>query len=200
MSQTLAAATQRRTASTAPSSHPSRSPGRAPRPTLRVVQVPAVDRGRTAFVIGCMLLLVGGLLALLMINTALGQGSFTLHDLQQRSDELGDQQQALRQDIDAQAAPQRLAARATALGMVPSQGAAFIRLPDGRLLGVAQPATAAPTPTVKAAAGKPASKGTSAPRSTPTAAPTSAATATGKAGKPAKGQHATATAGAQKTR
>jgi hypothetical protein len=183
MSQTLAAATQRR-ASSAASGQPSRSAPRAPRPALRVVHAPAVDRGRTAFVIGCMLLLVGGLLGLLLINTALGQGSFTLHDLQQRSDELGDRQQALRQDIDAQAAPERLAARAKALGMVASQGAAFIRLPDGRLLGVAERATPAPTPTVKV---------------TPsTAAPTSKPT--GTAPKPASGQHATATAGAKKTR
>ena len=143
----------RRSASGAAAAAPARphAPGpRAPRPSLRVVHAPAVDRGRTAFVIGCMLLLVGGLLGLLLINTALAQGSFTLHDLQQRSDELGDQQQALRQDIDAQAAPERLAARAKALGMVPSQGAAFVRLPDGRLLGVAKRATPAPTPTVKA--------------------------------------------------
>jgi hypothetical protein len=136
MSQTLAAAPQRRSAGGA-------SPGgaprgaRAPRPTLRVVRAPAAERGRTAFVVACLLLLVGGLLALLMINTALAQGSFTIHDLQARSDELGDREQALRQDIDVQAAPARLAARAKALGMVPSQSPAFLRLSDGKLLGVA---------------------------------------------------------------
>ncbi|WP_426566622.1 hypothetical protein ACPPVT_08820 [Angustibacter sp. McL0619] len=187
MSQTLAAATQRRSSATSPAAQPGRSAPRAPRPNLRVVHAPAVDRGRTAFVVGCMLLLVGGLLGLLMINTALGQGSFTLHDLQQRSDELGDRQQALRQDIDSQAAPERLAARAKALGMVPSQGAAFIRLPDGRILGVAQRATPPPAPTVKVASGTAAA--TTKPSTTPT----------GKATKPPTG-HPTATAGAKKTR
>ncbi|GAA4353071.1 hypothetical protein [Angustibacter luteus] len=191
MSQTLAATAHRRSASATGTPTPTARPTpRAPRASLRVVHAPAVDRGRTAFVIGCMLLLVGGLLGLLMINTALAQGSFTLHDLQERSDELGDQQQSLRQSIDSQAAPERLASRARALGMVPSQGAAFVLLPDGRLVGVATRATAPPAPTVKA---------------TGAAAPTATAGVTTKpknAAKPTKttGQHATATAGATRTR
>ena len=49
MSQTLAAATHRRSASAAgASTTPSARPApRAPRPSLRVVHAPAVDRGRT---------------------------------------------------------------------------------------------------------------------------------------------------------
>lgn len=157
MSQTLAATaataatTGRRGA--AATSRTAPGPGAAPRaarprPALRVVRAPAVERGRTVFAVTCLLLLVTGLLSLLLINTALAQGSFTLHDLQARSAELGDREQALRQDIDVQAAPARLAARASALGMVPSQSPAFLRLSDGRLLGVAAPAKAPARPTV----------------------------------------------------
>lgn len=146
MSQTLAAAPQRRSAGAAPT--PAGRAARPPRPTLRVVRPPAAERGRTVFVVSCLLLLVAGLLSLLLINTALAQGSFTIHDLQARSDELGDREQALRQDIDVQAAPARLAARARALGMVPSQSPAFLRLSDGRLLGVAAAAKPPATPTV----------------------------------------------------
>jgi hypothetical protein len=98
----------------------------------------------------CLLLLGGGLLALLLVNTAMANGSFRLHDLQAASDQLTDRQQALRQDIAVQAAPERLAARARALGMVPSGSAAFLRLSDGRVLGVAKAAPVPATPTVSA--------------------------------------------------
>ena len=151
MSQTLAAAGARRQPAGRPAPAP-RGAARPPRPTLRVVRPPATDRGRALFVIACLALLVGGLLSLLMINTALAQGSFALHDLQESSGELSDQQQALHQDIDLQAAPARLAKRAKALGMVPSTNAAFLRLSDGKVLGVAQPAPTPSPHTVKATA------------------------------------------------
>ena len=150
MSSTLAAATSRGSAASTSPAQPGRGAARPPRPTLRVVSLPAADRGRTVFVGLCLLLLGGGLLALLLLNTAMANGSFRLHDLQATSDLLGDRQQALRQDIAVQAAPERLAARAKALGMVPSDSAAFLRLSDGRVLGVAHAATVPPTPTVSA--------------------------------------------------
>jgi hypothetical protein len=162
MSSTLAAATSRGSAARAAggtskqsnqltrSTPPSRGAARPPRPALRVVAVPAPDRARTAFVALCLLLLGGGLLALLLVNTAMANGSFRLHDLQATADQLTDRQEALRQDIAVQAAPERLAARARALGMVPSGSAAFLRLSDGRVLGVAKAAPAPPAPTVSA--------------------------------------------------
>jgi hypothetical protein len=135
VSQTLAAASTRR-ASTRPA--PGRAPGRPSRPTLRVVRVPLPDRSRAVFAVSCLLLLVGGMVALLLINTALAQGSFRLHDLQGATQQLGDTEQALRQDVDRQGAPERLARRAKALGMVPAGPSAFIRLSDGRVIGVAR--------------------------------------------------------------
>jgi len=153
MSSTLAAATSRgataRAAGASPA-QPGRGAARPPRPALRVVAAPAPDRARTAFVALCLLLLGGGLLTLLLVNTAMANGSFRLHDLQATSDQLTDRQEALRQDIAVQAAPERLAARARALGMVPSGSAAFLRLSDGKVLGVAKAAPAPPPPTVSA--------------------------------------------------
>jgi hypothetical protein len=125
-----------------------RSTARAPRPSLRVVAAPVADRSRTAFVVGCLLLLVGGLFGLLLINISLAQGSFRLHDLQAQSRQLSDTSQALREDIALQASPGQLSVRAAGLGMVPSGSVAFLRLPDGRVLGVAKPAPAAAAPTV----------------------------------------------------
>ena len=47
-----------------------------------------------------------------MLNTAMAEGSFTLHNLQSTSGELADTQDALTQAIDAQRSPANLAARA----------------------------------------------------------------------------------------
>lgn len=149
MSHSLAAATSRGAARRPTTGRtPARAPARPPRPALRVVQAPAAQRGRTVLVVSSLLVLGAGLLTLLLINTALAQGSFRLHDLQATSDRLADTQQALRESIDAAAAPQRLAEQARALGMVPSESAAFVRLSDGKVLGVAQPAKKPERPTV----------------------------------------------------
>jgi hypothetical protein len=96
----------------------------------------------------CMLLLVGGLMALLMLNTSMAEGSFTLHRLQATSGELTDTEEALTAAIDAQRSPANLAARAAKLGMVPADSAAFLRLSDGVVLGVAKPAEKQPGFTV----------------------------------------------------
>ncbi len=133
MSQTLAAAATRRVP---PRPQAGRSTGRSP---LRVVRPPSPERGRTLFAACCLSLLIGGLLALLMVNTSLGQGSFRLHELQATTGQLGDREQALQQDVDRQASPERLARRAGALGMVPAGTPAFLRLADGRVFGVAMP-------------------------------------------------------------
>ena len=89
----------------------------------------------------CVSLLAGGLLAVLVLNAALAQGSFELGRLQAASSELADQQESLTQSIDEQRSPERLASRARTLGMVPATSAAFLRLSDGEVLGVAKPAS-----------------------------------------------------------
>ncbi|GAB3084809.1 hypothetical protein [Pedococcus soli] len=111
----------------------------SPQP-LRVVPAAIGQPGNGVFAALCMTLLVAGLVALLMLNTAMAEGSFTLHRLQATSGELTDTQQALTQAIDAQRSPANLAARAAKLGMVPADSAAFLRLSDGKVLGVASPA------------------------------------------------------------
>ena len=120
----------------------SRAPSRkvAPPQPLRVVPAAVGHPGNGVFAALCMTLLCGGLFGLLMLNTAMAEGSFTLHNLQSTSGELADTQDALTQAIDAQRSPANLATRATRLGMVPSDSAAFLRLSDGKVLGVAQPA------------------------------------------------------------
>lgn len=111
-----------------------------PRP-LRVVRTQP-QHGQPAFVAACLALLVAGLLGVLMINTAMAKGSFVLGDLQDTSNQLADAEEELSHALEAQRAPAELARQALDMGMVPSSTAAFLRLSDGRVLGVAEAAEA----------------------------------------------------------
>jgi len=117
-------------------------------PRLRVVTRAPPKRGGPAFGIICATLLAAGLLGLLLLNTVLAQGSFTLHDLRATSDQLTDAQDALSQSLAASKSPVSIASKAVSMGMVPAQSAAFLRLSDGRVIGVAKPAKPGPGFTV----------------------------------------------------
>ncbi|TCR22119.1 hypothetical protein [Streptomyces sp. BK205] len=97
---------------------------------------------RTPFVLLVVLLLGGGLIGLLVLNSALSEGSFKLTDLQKDTKSLTDEQQALQRDIDAYSAPAALVRRARELGMVPGGDPAFLD-PDGTVKGVPSPASGA---------------------------------------------------------
>jgi hypothetical protein len=111
-----------------------------------VVTGAPLHRGGAALVVICATLLATGLIGLLLLNTALAQGSFTLHDLRTTSDQLTDAKVALSQSLDASKSPANLAKKAFGMGMVPAQSAAFLRLSDGKVIGVAQQASAPPGP------------------------------------------------------
>ncbi|MDH6579974.1 cell division protein FtsL [Kitasatospora sp. MAP5-34] len=91
-------------------------------------------RGRAPFVVLVVALLSGGLLGLLMLNTALNEGTFELSRLQKQTTELTDQQQTLQQQISQGSAPDALERRARDLGMVPGGDPAFLQ-DDGKVLG-----------------------------------------------------------------
>ena len=69
-----------------------------------------------------------GFLALLGINTLLAQDAFTLSNLKVEAKAVADQRDAINRSIDSHAAPERLAAAATALGMRPSETPVFLDL------------------------------------------------------------------------
>ncbi|MFE0647717.1 septum formation initiator family protein [Streptomyces sp. NPDC059534] len=119
---------------------------------------------RTPFVLLVVVLLGGGLISLLLLNSALNQGSFQLNELKNRTTELTDEEQALQRDVDDYAAPDALERRARELGMVPGGSPAFLG-PDGKVLGEPSEAVAPkPSPTPSA---KPKPKPPRAPRTTP---------------------------------
>jgi hypothetical protein len=162
------------------------APRRGQLPPLRVVPAAIRDTGSGAFALLCVVLLAAGLVALLMMNTALASGIYQLKNLQSQSGTLTDQQEQLTQAVDDLRSPRNLAGRAQQLGMVPAKSMAFVRLSDGTILGVAQPAQESQrlnlvtVPVAPPPAPEPAPTPTTAPAptTTPTPTDTPAATAT----------------------
>ncbi|MFC1406250.1 MULTISPECIES: septum formation initiator family protein [Streptacidiphilus] len=136
--------------------------------------------GRGPFAALVVLILAGGLIALLLLNTALNQGSFQLTRLQQQTDKLTDERQGLQQQIGSWSAPDALSARARRLGMVPGGNPAFLR-DDGTVLGSPAPIEAGAVP----------------PVAQPTASPSASPSPSAKpSAKPSASAHASASAGA----
>ena len=132
---------------------------RSTRPVKRELRVVVgAPKGHAVLAAAFVLLLTAGLIGVLVLNTAMAKGAFVLTDLQNRSNELADNEAALKHAIDEVRAPDQLAKRALDLGMVPASTAAFLRISDGAILGVAEPATAdrAFTVVAQASSGAPA--------------------------------------------
>ncbi|MEU5223058.1 hypothetical protein AB0G55_10400 [Streptomyces toyocaensis] len=149
--------------------------GRAAR-LARLLPTGRAQAARTPFVLLVVLLLGGGLIGLLVLNSALSEGAFRLDDLQRETKNLTDEEQALQRDIDAYSAPDALQRRARELGMVPGGDPAFLG-PDGKVKGVpgaASPARAplvlAPEALATATAPPPTAAPGAAPGSTPSTA------------------------------
>lgn len=118
-------------------------------PRLRVVTAPAHTRSRAGAAVLCAALLAGGLVTLLLLQMSLERGAYALRDAQRQARVLGDQAQDLNEQLARLQAPQNLAARASALGMVQAPNPAFLRASDGKVLGVPAPGVKPPSPTVK---------------------------------------------------
>jgi len=110
---------------------------------------------RAPFVLLIAGLLIGGLCALLALNTAAAAQELRRQSLTQANADSSDDVQQLKAQLAARQAPGALGSAAAALGMVPADHPAFLRiLPNGtvKVMGSPQPATAAapppsPTPT-----------------------------------------------------
>jgi hypothetical protein len=106
-------------------------------------------------------LLAGGLVSLLLLNTASAQDSFRLHALQDQDAALQQQQQSLTSLADGLDDPSRLASRAAALGLVAGDPPVFlprgVPIPKGAIrvgnliyapnIVPVTPSPAVPTPT-----------------------------------------------------
>ncbi|MFD2763204.1 hypothetical protein [Micromonospora eburnea] len=113
-------------------------------PRLRVAPPPPVSVPQAPFVGLILVLVVGGVLGILAVNTKINENAFKLERLQQQQAKLDVDQQQLEKEIADQKAPGNLTANARKLGLVESGELAYIRLPDGKVIGVPQPAESAP--------------------------------------------------------
>ena len=129
---------------------PLRSPLPKPEPKranpLRLVPPRRSSAAKTPFAVVLVVVLAGGLLGLLLLNTLVAQQSFALHDLGAKDKQLAQREQDLTRQVQDLEAPSSLADRAAALHMVPSGPPAFLRLSDGRVLGVPEPGVAPAPP------------------------------------------------------
>jgi len=121
-----------------------RTPEPAPRrrAVLTVVPVREAAAPRAPFVVAVVSLLVTGLIGLLVLNTVLGKDSFHLFELRSENRALLDQEQVLVREVEILRSPATIAEKAAGLGMVPAGPPAFLRLPDGAVLGSAEAAQA----------------------------------------------------------
>jgi hypothetical protein len=118
------------------------APATKQEPKLRVVYGAPFRPPRMPFVIFVVALLAAGLVGLLLLNTELQRGTFQVTALNQQADQLRDQQEQLEREVRTLESPQNLADRALRMGMVPNQNPVFLRLSDGRVLGVPEEAKA----------------------------------------------------------
>lgn len=110
----------------------------ATRARLKLVQPTEAAGSGVGFVVLCAALLVGGLITVLLLNTARAQQQYTISDLQNASSRLSATQQDLDSRLTFARAPQQLALKAQEYGMVPATDIRYVRASDHRLVGVAK--------------------------------------------------------------
>ena len=114
---------------------------RVTRPHLRMVSPLRPERAsRGVFALVVTTVLAIGMLSILLINTSLAQGAFTISELKSEQSALLQQEEALTEAVAAIAAPESLERQARAMGMVPSENPVFLDVTTGKVLGKPKPA------------------------------------------------------------
>jgi hypothetical protein len=113
----------------------------AGRARLRVAPPLPVAVPRAPFLVLLLVIVVAGVFGVLLINTKINENAFTLDNMHNTQSSLDQQEQQLTQDLTKVEAPGNLAALARRLGLVPAGSTAVIRLPDGQVISVPEPAS-----------------------------------------------------------
>jgi cell division protein FtsX len=87
------------------------------------------------FVVTCMAILAGALLAALLLNTQLAAGAYEQRSMDVELAQLARDEQSLSAELDTNKSPAKLAESAAALGMVPAGSTGWLRLSDGTVQG-----------------------------------------------------------------
>ena len=117
-------------------------------PRLRVAPPAPISAPRAPFVAVMIALVIAGVLGILLVNTKTNENSFQISKLQDEQDTLDNQQQQLENQLAHFESVGNLNALAKAQGLVRGTPA-WIRLPDGKVIGVPKPATGEPAVTAQ---------------------------------------------------
>ncbi len=118
-------------------------------PQLRVAPPPPISAPRAPFVALMIGLVVAGVLGILLINTKTNENAFEIDTLRDQQAVLDNQQQELDKQLAVYNSAGNLHAAAKRQGLVKADDPAYIRLPDGRVIGVPKPATGRPAVTAQ---------------------------------------------------
>ncbi|GGK70519.1 hypothetical protein [Mangrovihabitans endophyticus] len=121
----------------------------APEPSLRVAPPAPVSAPRAPFMVLVIGLVVAGVLGILLVNTKTNENSFKISNLEDQQAKLDTQQQELENQIATYESAGNLDAAARRLGLVKAGAPAYIRLPDGKIIGVPRPGEGAPAVTAQ---------------------------------------------------
>jgi hypothetical protein len=113
-------------------------------PHLAVAPPAPVPVPRAPFVALVLLVVVGGVLGILLLNTRVNENAFILHDLRQEQAVLDQQQQRLEEQIAQADSPRQLELEARRLGLVRAGELTYLRLPDGVVVHEAPPGIEGP--------------------------------------------------------
>jgi len=128
----------------------------SPRPTkraaLRAVPEPAPSTTwrRGTFPVLILTLLALGMVGHLFLQTKIQEQGFELSALQTQADQLSAKAIGLQAALDQASAPQEIARRAAALGMVANPYSTFLHLPSGQVTGVKKPVKGNEVPVISA--------------------------------------------------
>jgi hypothetical protein len=118
-------------------------------PRLRVAPPAPISAPRAPFVAVMIALVVAGVLGIQVINTKTNENSFRISKLQENQAALDNEQQQLDNQIAGYKMPGNLDAAARRLGLVKADAPAYIRLPDGKIIGIPKPGEGQPAVTAQ---------------------------------------------------
>jgi hypothetical protein len=121
-------------------------------PRLRVAPPAPISAPRAPFIAGVIALVVAGVLGILLINTKTNENSFEISRLREQKTALDTRQQQLENQLAVYDSTGNLSAAAKRLGLVKADTPAYIRLPDGKVIGVPRPGAGQPAVTAQDAA------------------------------------------------
>ena len=108
-------------------------------PRLRVAPPAPISAPRAPFIAVVLTIAIAGVIGILLINTKTNENAFRISKLQDQKTALDNQQQKLENQIAGYESTGNLDVAARRLGLVKAATPAYIRLPDGRIIGVPKP-------------------------------------------------------------